>query len=59
MRQTDAEMLKAFADMSDARPVGEALRPITSKTQDEGLNRKERRARASNARRKKPKFARK
>lgn len=58
MKLRDHEMLQGLIDMSGIRATGPALRPITSTTQDEGLNRKERRAAASNRRRKKKKFAR-
>lgn len=54
----DREMLQGLIDMSGLRPSGEPLRPITEKAQELVPNRQERRAKASNARRKKNKFAR-
>lgn len=53
MREADRAMLAAFADMSEARPVGEPLRPITSTTPEFVGNRKERRIQAANYRKKK------
>lgn len=53
MKKSDRDMLDTFLDMTKIRPVGEPLRPITSKTQDVVGNRRQRRALAAVKRRKK------
>jgi len=58
MRESDKKMLAGIIDLGGIRPAGQPISPIYSKTEPVTGTRAERRAKMSDKRRKKKKFAR-